>query len=107
MSRRVDIPPRDTSAPVRIPGAKPTGTKKPSGVFSERHSLAQEPLYQQWVDAEVLLRFVFSDGSALEGLLRAYDTYALQVETEQGLMLVYKQSLRWIAPRDGQTSDNL
>ncbi len=98
MGRRVEVPPRDVSAPVRVPATTTTGGKKPSGVYSERHSEAQNPLYQQWIRSETPLKLVFSDGSALTGVILTYDTYALQVKTPSGVTLIFKQSLRWIAP---------
>lgn len=98
MSRRIDIPARDTSAPVRVP-TQQGGGKKPSGVHGERHTSAQDPLYREWVDAETWLSLSFSDGTSVEGVLQAYDTYALHVVTPAGLpMVAFKQSLRWIVP---------
>lgn len=99
MSRRIEIPPRDTKAPVRVPRAPESKPKKPSGVLNERHTSAQDPLYRQWIDDETTLMLTFDDGSALSGILRAFDTYALQLDTPDGeRMLVFKQSLRWIKP---------
>ena len=95
---RITIPPRDATSPVRIPNSgKPN--KKPSGVLNERHSLAQDQLYREWIDRSVRLELVFHDASKLLGTLLAHDTYALHVVTEDGdNVLVFKQSIRWIKP---------
>ncbi len=101
MTRRIEIPPRDGSAPVRVPQKSHTTakTKKPSGVFNERHTSAQDVLYRQWVDDEAALLFTFDDGSTLVGVLREYDTYALHIDDADGVpTLVFKQSLRSIKP---------
>jgi len=101
MSRRVEVPPRDTSAPVRVPRSGPAVTKpkKPSGVFSERHTSAQELLYREWLDNEISLVFTFDDAPSVSGVLRAHDTYALHVEATDGQpMLIFKQALRSIHP---------
>ncbi|MCY0900366.1 MAG: hypothetical protein OWU33_15825 [Firmicutes bacterium] len=98
MSRRIEVPPRDVSAPVRVP-AKGSASKKPSGVFHERHTSAQDPLYQAWILDETPLTFMFDDGSALSGILRAFDTYALHIVDGDGVsMIIFKQSLRWVRP---------
>ena len=96
MSRRgIEIPPRNTTAPVRVPG---NGGKKPSGVLSPRHTAAQEPLYQQWMEAAVTLELSFDDGTVVQGVLQDYDTYCLKIESNGTPMLVFKQALRWIKP---------
>lgn len=103
MSRRIEIPPRDTSAPVRVPrnrtAAPPPQSKKPSGVFNERHTAAQDVLYREWINQQQPLVFTFDDGTAVTGVLQSYDTYALSVEdTNGGPLLIFKQSLRTIQP---------
>ncbi|MCY0877694.1 MAG: hypothetical protein OWU84_01935 [Firmicutes bacterium] len=101
MSRRIEVPPRDTAAPVRVP-TKRAAPKKPSGVFHERHTASQDPLYQAWIEDGTILTFMFDDGTTLTGVLRAFDTYALNIVDPEGVdMLVFKQSLRWIRPQAG------
>lgn len=101
MPHRIGIPPRDQSAFVRVPGnSEKPSSKKGAGVFHERHTSAQDPLYQEWIQEQTRLTISFEDGTALQGRLVAYDTYALQIETApKDYVLVFKQSLRWIAPR--------
>lgn len=105
MPRRIEVPPRDTQAPVRVPtrrsaGQNPRSRKKPSGVFNERHTSAQDGLYRDWIDMETPLTFTFDDGDEMVGILRAYDTYALTVEDGGGAaVLIFKQSLRLIKPQ--------
>lgn len=102
MPRRIEIPPRDKSAPVRIPQGIPkssTQSKKPSGVFNERHTSSQDVLYRDWVENQTPLLLVFSDATTLVGTLQGYDTYALHLEDENGIpTVVFKQSLRLIRP---------
>lgn len=100
MSQRVIVPPRDSNAPVKVPQATPKdGGKKPSGIFNERHTAAQDPLYQQWIDEKTPLTLMFDDGSTIEAQLMAYDTYAVQAQVAEGTpMLIFKQALRWIKP---------
>ncbi|MCL5115812.1 MAG: RNA chaperone Hfq [Firmicutes bacterium] len=99
MSRRIEIPPRDASAPVRVPGTQ-SAPKKPSGVFNERHTSAQDPLYRAWIASAQRLVLTFDDGSEMGGVLEAYDTYALHLRSEADQpILVFKQSLRSITPR--------
>ncbi len=96
MSRRgIEVPPRNGAASVRVPG---TSNKKPSGVLSPRHTSAQEPLYHEWIETAVPLEFSFEDGTAIQGVLQAYDTYSLHVTMSGTQMVVFKQSLRWIKP---------
>lgn len=103
MTRRIEVPPRDGSAPVRVPrttkDSSKKGGKKPSGVFNERHTSAQDGLYQEWLAEQVALELTFDDGSTLVGVLTSYDTYALRMDDQDGVpMLVFKQSLRSIKP---------
>lgn len=102
MSRRIEVPPRDTTAPVRIPSRRneaPPQRKKKSGVFNERHTSAQDGLYRDWIAQAQSLLFTFDDGTELIGVLQTYDTYALHVEDPQGVAtLLFKQSLRSIRP---------
>ncbi len=96
MSRRgIEVPPRNSTAPVRVPG---NSKKKPSGVLNPRHTSAQDPLYQEWIDNGVALELSFDDGTVLQGVLQRYDTYSLQLDSNGAPMLVFKQSLRWIKP---------
>lgn len=103
MSKHIEIPPRDTSAPVRIPQGRnqipASQSKKPSGVFSERHTSAQEVLYREWSAKQTTLLVTFDDGSSMVGILQAYDTYALQIDDTDGIpTLIFKQSVRSIRP---------
>ncbi len=104
MPERIEIPPRDTSTPVRIPknsnpSRSPGKSKKPSGIFNERHTSSQDALYRDWVEHQTLLVLVFTDATTLSGTLQGYDTYALHLEDEDGTpTLVFKQSLRLIRP---------
>lgn len=104
MSKRIEIPPRDTKAPVRIPhknepekiSQKP---KKPSGVFNERHTSAQDGLYRAWIEHQTAIVITFDDGTSLEGTLHSYDTYALHLQDKDGVeLLVFKQAVRSIKP---------
>lgn len=98
MTRRIEVPPKDNSAPVRVPGMT-SSQRKPSGVLGERHVSCQEPLYRLWIDTKTALELVFDDGSEISGLLVAHDTYALHLVDHEGTaMLIFKQSLRWIRP---------
>lgn len=97
-SHRIEVPPRNTSASVRIPATRST-PKKPSGVLSERHTSAQDPLYQSWIMEGSLLEVTFNDGETLKAYLRGYDTYALSLMAEDDQdMLVFKQGVRLIRP---------
>jgi sRNA-binding regulator protein Hfq len=101
MSRRIEIPPRDTSAPIRVPRQRESTSKpkKPSGVLNERHTSAQDGLYREWIAEAVPLAFTFDDGTQMNGVLQSYDTYALKVVDPDGVpMLLFKQSLRSIRP---------
>lgn len=102
MSQRVEIPPRDTEAPVRIPHRRTNPSepkKRGSGVFHERHTSAQDDLYRDWMQKGLTLTFTFDDGSIMTGVLTGYDTYALSVADANEIpILVFKQSLRMIAP---------
>ena len=104
MSKRIEIPPRDTKAPVRIPHKgrpEPSSQKpkKPSGVFNERHTLAQDGLYRDWMAHQTAIVITFDDGATLEGTLQSYDTYALHIQDVDGLeLLVFKQAVRIIKP---------
>ncbi len=102
MTRRIEVPPRDTTAPVRVPRrqANPSQSKKRgSGVLHERHTSAQDDLYRDWMEKGLTLTFTFDDGSFTTGVLTAHDTYALSVAVADGSpVLIFKQSLRMIAP---------
>lgn len=96
---RIDYPPRDSSAKVRVPAAStpPSHPKKPSGVLNERHTRAQDPLYERWIADQALLELIFTDGSIWTGILQSHDTYTLFMKGETGEeVLVFKQSLRSI-----------
>lgn len=101
MSKKTDwiqIPQPKHSPSVRVPKPK---EKKPSGVLSERHSRAQEPFYDQWIEDRRLIQVVFDENTAIAGYLTQYDTYALQIVSQDGVeMIVFKHAVRFIHPLD-------
>jgi len=104
----IEVPPRDDQARIRVPqrqqkpasGSHANTPKKGSGsgVLSPRHTSAQEPLYDRWMENQTVLELVFDDGSRMIGQLRAYDTYAVHLVAEETDIVIFKQSLRWIRP---------
>ncbi|MDA8194295.1 MAG: hypothetical protein M0Z53_09905 [Thermaerobacter sp.] len=94
----VNLPPRDGGGKIRIPHAD-KAPKKPSGVFNERHTRAQDPLYDEWLRAQTVLEVVYTDGTFWTGMLHAYDTYGLHMIGADGQdVLIFKQGLRSIRP---------
>lgn len=95
----VNLPPRNGGkVSIRQGGNAP---KKPSGTQSERHTRAQDPLYEEWVTSQATLELIFTDGSAWSGKLQTYDTYGLRmIGNDQRVALIFKQGIRSIRPID-------